>query len=96
MQIAQSEAPAAQKAIDRQRLDALVELCKIGGVPAAALLAHVRPERPASSCGNCDICLDVPRWLRALRCTWQAAPCCAAVGSHGPLTADVALQVAVC
>jgi ATP-dependent DNA helicase RecQ len=66
LQIAQGEAAAAQKAIDRQRLEALVELCESGECRRRRLLAHFG-ERPASSCGNCDICLDVPRWLRALR-----------------------------
>jgi ATP-dependent DNA helicase RecQ len=66
MQIAQSEASPAQKGIDRRRLDALVELCESGQCRRQGLLAYFG-ERAQPSCGNCDICLAAPRWLRTLR-----------------------------
>ena len=66
LQIAQSEASAAQKNIDRGRLDALVEMCESAACRRRSLLAYFG-EATAPSCGNCDICLGSSRWLRALR-----------------------------
>jgi ATP-dependent DNA helicase RecQ len=66
LQIAQSEAGAAQKDIDRRRLDALLELCESTACRRRTLLAYFGEEAPPS-CGNCDMCLEVPRWLRVLR-----------------------------
>jgi ATP-dependent DNA helicase RecQ len=64
MQIAQSGASDAQKAIDRKRLDALVELCETEGCRRQHLLAYFG--ETAQPCGNCDICLEPPWWRRAL------------------------------
>jgi ATP-dependent DNA helicase RecQ len=66
LQIAQSEASAAQKNIDRGRLDALVELCESQACRRRSLLAYFG-ETAQPSCGNCDICLGSSRWLRVLR-----------------------------
>ncbi|HLH97672.1 MAG TPA: RecQ family ATP-dependent DNA helicase [Xanthobacteraceae bacterium] len=63
LQIAQSEASAAQKEIDRRRLDALVEMCESTACRRRSLLAYFG-ETAEPSCGNCDICLKPSRWLR--------------------------------
>jgi ATP-dependent DNA helicase RecQ len=64
MQIAQSSASDAQKRIDRMRLDALVTLCESTLCRRQNLLAYFGEAAPP--CGNCDICLEPPRWWRAL------------------------------
>jgi ATP-dependent DNA helicase RecQ len=69
MQITQSAASAAQKAVDRQRLDALVTLCESASCRRQHLLAYFGETAPP--CGNCDICLDAVRWWKAL---WRRRP----------------------
>jgi ATP-dependent DNA helicase RecQ len=64
MQIAQSKASDEQKGVDRRRLDALVALCESARCRRQNLLAYFG--EASQPCGNCDICLDVPRWWRAL------------------------------
>jgi ATP-dependent DNA helicase RecQ len=64
MQIAQSAVSAAQKNVDRQRLDALVGLCESTRCRRQNLLAYFG--EAARPCGNCDICLTPPGWWRAL------------------------------
>jgi ATP-dependent DNA helicase RecQ len=64
MQIAQSAASDAQKDIDRKRLDALVTLCESAVCRRQNLLGYFG--EMAAPCGNCDICLEPPRWWRAL------------------------------
>jgi ATP-dependent DNA helicase RecQ len=81
MQIAQSGASDAQKAIDRKRLDALVELCETEGCRRQHLLAYFG--EAAQPCGNCDICLKPPRWWRALLRLGRPRPTSAFV-SPGP------------
>jgi ATP-dependent DNA helicase RecQ len=63
MQIAQSQAGEAQKAVDRARLEALVTLCESESCRRQHLLAYFG--EPAPPCGNCDICLP-ERWWPAL------------------------------
>src|SRR5580704_8293735 len=63
MQIAQSAAGEAQKAVDRARLEALVTLCESESCRRQHLLAYFG--EPAPPCGNCDICLP-ERWWPAL------------------------------
>jgi ATP-dependent DNA helicase RecQ len=64
MQIAQSKASDAQKSVDRKRLDALVALCETDGCRRQNLLGYFG--EAAQPCGNCDICLEPPRWWRVL------------------------------
>jgi ATP-dependent DNA helicase RecQ len=64
MQIAQSAAADAQKAIDRKWLDALVDLCESERCRRQNLLGYFGESAPP--CGNCDICLEPRRWWRAL------------------------------
>ena len=63
MQIAQSQASDQQKAVNRKRLDALVDLCESEGCRRQNLLGYFG--EAAQPCGNCDICLKPPRWWRA-------------------------------
>jgi ATP-dependent DNA helicase RecQ len=72
MQIAQSTASDAQKGIDRMRLDALVTLCESARCRRQNLLAYFG--EAAQPCGNCDICLEPPRWWRALWPRRRPAP----------------------
>ena len=64
MQIDQSKASNAQKDVDRKRLDALVALCESARCRRQSLLTYFGEAAPP--CGNCDICLEAPRWWRAL------------------------------
>ncbi|HEY3639601.1 MAG TPA: ATP-dependent DNA helicase RecQ [Xanthobacteraceae bacterium] len=65
MQIAQSAACEAQKAIDRRRLDALAALCESVRCRRQDLLAYFGEAAPP--CGNCDVCLEAPRWRQLVR-----------------------------
>ena len=56
MQIDESEASDEQKRVDRQRLNALVSLCKSPRCRRQTLLAYFG--ETAKSCGNCDFCCD--------------------------------------
>jgi ATP-dependent DNA helicase RecQ len=64
VQIAQSAASDAQKHIDRQRLEALVDLCESTRCRRQAMLAYFGEAVPP--CGNCDVCLKARSWWRAL------------------------------
>jgi len=57
--IAQSEGSDAFKAVQRQKLDALIGLAEMPGCRRQALLAYFG-ERLAEPCGNCDNCLNPP------------------------------------
>ncbi len=57
MQIEQSDAPDAQKRVERQRLNALIALCEAPRCRRQTLLAYFG-EPPPEPCGNCDLCLD--------------------------------------
>jgi ATP-dependent DNA helicase RecQ len=68
MQIAESRASDAQKRIDRMRLDALVTLCESAHCRRQNLLGYFG--EAAQPCGNCDICLEPPKWWRRWRALW--------------------------
>ena len=57
--LAQSEANEAHKAVQRQKLDALIGLAEMVGCRRQALLAYFGEAR-AEPCGNCDNCLTPP------------------------------------
>ena len=52
------------KRIERHKLDALLGWCEITDCRRGALLAYFG-DKPTTTCGNCDICLDPPA-------TWDA------------------------
>jgi ATP-dependent DNA helicase RecQ len=53
--IRESEAPEAQKRIEHEKLDALVEYCKAGTCRRQVLLRYFG--EVCGPCGNCDVCL---------------------------------------
>jgi ATP-dependent DNA helicase RecQ len=55
--IADGEAPAEVKRVERAKLEALLGVCETVGCRRQALLAHFG-ETLAEPCGNCDLCLD--------------------------------------
>ena len=57
--IGQSEGSEAFKAVQRQKLDALIGLAEMPGCRRQALLAYFGEMRP-EPCGNCDNCLSPP------------------------------------
>ena len=62
--IDESEAPDAQKRIERTKLDALLGYCEAAECRRNVLLRYLG-EDPQQPCGNCDVCLDPPsteRW----------------------------------
>lgn len=63
--ITQSDADPARKALESQKLDAMLGLCESTGCRRQALLAYFG-ERLAEPCGNCDNCLHPPA-------TWDAS-----------------------
>jgi ATP-dependent DNA helicase RecQ len=56
LQIDDSEAPAEQKRVDRQRLNALVSLCESPRCRRQTLLAYFG--EAVEPCGNCDFCCE--------------------------------------
>jgi ATP-dependent DNA helicase RecQ len=56
MQIDETDAPAEQKRVDRQRLNALVSLCESPRCRRQTLLAYFGETTPP--CGHCDFCCD--------------------------------------
>ena len=52
-----SEAPEAQKRVERQKLDALIGYCETARCRRQVLLAYFE-EDLAEPCGNCDTCLE--------------------------------------
>jgi ATP-dependent DNA helicase RecQ len=62
--LAQSEASDAHKAVQRQKLDALIGLAEMAGCRRQALLAYFG-ETQAEPCGNCDNCLNPPATVDA-------------------------------
>ncbi|MGD2131226.1 MAG: DNA helicase RecQ [Maricaulaceae bacterium] len=54
-----SDAPDAQKRVERRRLDALVAYCEAIECRRKMLLAYFG--EPAEPCGNCDVCLNPPQ-----------------------------------
>ena len=57
--IESSDAPDAQKRVERRRLDALVSFCEAVECRRRMLLAYFGED--AEPCGNCDVCLDPPK-----------------------------------
>jgi ATP-dependent DNA helicase RecQ len=57
LQIDDSDAPDAQKRVERQRLNALVSLCESPRCRRQTLLAYFG-EPVAKPCGHCDVCCD--------------------------------------
>lgn len=73
-----SQAPAQQKRIERQRLDAMLGLCEITTCRRQTLL-HYFAEHLAKPCGNCDTCITpVEKWdgtdaaRKALSCVYRS------------------------
>jgi ATP-dependent DNA helicase RecQ len=62
--LAQSEANEAHKAVQRQKLDALIGLAEMAGCRRQALLAYFGESLP-EPCGNCDNCLAPPATVDA-------------------------------
>ncbi len=62
--LAQSEASEAHKAVQRQKLDALIGLGEMAGCRRQALLAYFGETLP-EPCGNCDNCLNPPATIDA-------------------------------
>lgn len=60
--IDKSDAPEAQKRVERAKLDALLGYCESATCRRAVLLRYLGEEAP-SSCNNCDICLNPPELL---------------------------------
>ena len=56
LQIEESDASDEQKRVERQRLNALVALCKSPRCRRQTLLAYFG--EAANACGNCDLCID--------------------------------------
>ncbi|SDH64272.1 DNA helicase RecQ [Roseospirillum parvum] len=56
--IAMSEADAAHKRVENQKLDALIALCEAPDCRRQSLLAYFG--ETAEPCGNCDLCLEAP------------------------------------
>ena len=57
-----SQAPDAQKGIERQKLEAMLGLCEVTSCRRQVLLGYFGEEQH-SACGNCDTCLEpVPVW----------------------------------
>jgi ATP-dependent DNA helicase RecQ len=69
--IAQSEAGDAHKAVQRQKLDALIGLAESAGCRRETLLSYFG-EAFAPQCGNCDNCLNPPRTVDATRSAQMA------------------------
>ena len=57
LMIGQSQAPDAQKRVERQKLEALLGYCEAGGCRRQVLLAYFGETLP-EPCGNCDTCLS--------------------------------------
>ncbi|HEX6091951.1 MAG TPA: RecQ family ATP-dependent DNA helicase, partial [Dongiaceae bacterium] len=55
--VAGSEAPEAQKQIERRKLDALIGFCETTQCRRQVLLSYFG-ESPEGRCGNCDTCLE--------------------------------------
>jgi ATP-dependent DNA helicase RecQ len=71
---AASDAPEAQKIIERQKLDALLGYCETTGCRRQVLLAYFN-ERLAEPCGNCDTCLEPAESFDGTTVTQQALSC---------------------
>ncbi|WP_415900629.1 DNA helicase RecQ [Neptuniibacter sp. QD48_11] len=57
-----SQAPAEQKVVERQKLEAMLGLCEITTCRRQVLLSYFG-EKDHQPCGNCDTCLEpVPVW----------------------------------
>ena len=69
-----SQAPAAYKHVERQKLDAMLGFCELASCRRQALLAYFgdRLEQP---CGNCDVCIDPPETWDATVAAQKALSC---------------------
>jgi ATP-dependent DNA helicase RecQ len=57
--IEDSAAPAEQKRVERQKLDAMLAYCESAQCRRTVLLAYFG--EPATPCANCDVCSDPPQ-----------------------------------
>ncbi len=69
-----SQAPAAYKHVERQKLDAMLGFCELASCRRQALLAYFGDhlEQP---CGNCDVCLEPPETWDATVAAQKALSC---------------------
>ncbi len=69
-----SQAPAAYKHVERQKLDAMLGFCELATCRRQALLAYFGDhlEQP---CGNCDVCLEPPETWDATVAAQKALSC---------------------
>ncbi len=69
-----SQAPAAYKYVERQKLDAMLGFCELASCRRQALLAYFGDhlEQP---CGNCDVCLEPPETWDATVAAQKALSC---------------------
>ena len=79
--LSESEADAAHKRVEHQKLEAMVGLCELATCRRRAIRAYFG-EEPGESCGNCDNCVDPPQTWDGTEAAQKAMTCVSRTGQR--------------
>ena len=79
--LSESEADAAHKRVEHQKLEAMVGLCELTTCRRRAIRAYFG-EEPGEACGNCDNCMDPPQTWDGTEAAQKAMSCVSRTGER--------------
>ena len=79
--LSESEADAAHKRVEHQKLEAMVGLCELTTCRRRAIRAYFG-EEPGEACGNCDNCVDPPQTWDGTEAAQKAMSCVSRTGER--------------
>ncbi len=79
--LSESEADAAHKRVEHQKLEAMVGLCELTTCRRRAIRAYFG-EEPGEACGNCDNCVSPPQTWDGTEAARKAMSCVSRTGER--------------
>ncbi len=79
--LSESEADAAHKRVEHQKLEAMVGLCELATCRRRAIRAYFG-EEPGEVCGNCDNCVNPPQTWDGTEASQKAMTCVSRTGER--------------
>ena len=79
--LSESEADAAHKRVEHQKLESMVGLCELTTCRRRAIRAYFG-EEPGEACGNCDNCVDPPQTWDGTEAAQKAMTCVSRTGER--------------
>ena len=79
--LSESEADAAHKRVEHQKLEAMIGLCELTTCRRRAIRAYFG-EEPGEACGNCDNCVNPPQTWDGTEASQKAMTCVSRTGER--------------